>query len=123
MGLNGTLRPWSNARLEEKITPTVFLLPSLIKTVWEIHFTWSKGRKGASFEAGTALWAASFSAPCAGGNDAEREPLLAAFFARDGCDAHAQRIELNETASVGLIVCAAVFVKRGDVHVKQRVRC
>ena len=47
--------------------------------------------------------------------------VTAAFFARDGGDAHAQRIELDEAAGVGLVVGAAVFVEGGDVRVEQRI--
>src|SRR5471030_2637532 len=47
--------------------------------------------------------------------------LLAAFFARDGGDAHAQGVQLDEAASVGLVVGAAVFVEGGDVHAEQRI--
>src|SRR5471032_2969262 len=47
--------------------------------------------------------------------------LLAALQARVGCDAHAQRVQLDEAAGVGLVVGAAVFVEGGDGHVEQRV--
>jgi hypothetical protein len=46
--------------------------------------------------------------------------LLAALQARVGGDAHAQRIQLDEAAGVGLVVGAAVFVEGGDVHIKQK---
>ena len=35
-------------------------------------------------------------------------------------DAHAQRIELDEAASVGLIVGAAVFLEGRDIGIEQR---
>src|SRR3990167_8605287 len=42
-----------------------------------------------------------------------------AAFARS--DAHAQGVELDETASVGLVVSTAIFFKGGDIGVEQRI--
>lgn len=50
-----------------------------------------------------------------------RRKLLTAFCAGIRCDTHAQRIQLDKAAGVGLVVGAAVFVEGRDIHVEQRI--
>ena len=38
-----------------------------------------------------------------------------------GSNAHAQCIEFDKAACVGLIVCTTVFIKRRNIHVEQRI--
>lgn len=37
------------------------------------------------------------------------------------CNPHTQRIEFDKATGIRLIVGAAIFIKRRDVHVKQRI--
>ena len=37
------------------------------------------------------------------------------------CNPHTQRIEFDKATGIRLIVGAAIFIKRRDIHVKQRI--
>ncbi len=47
--------------------------------------------------------------------------LFAALDFRVRCNPHTQCIEFDEATGIRLIVGAAIFIKRRDVHVKQRI--
>ena len=48
-----------------------------------------------------------------------KNKLFATLDLRVRCNSHTQRIELDEATGISLIVGAAIFIKRRDVHVKQ----
>ena len=45
--------------------------------------------------------------------------LFATLDFRVRCNPHTQRIEFDEATCISLIVSAAIFIKRRDIHVKQ----
>ena len=45
--------------------------------------------------------------------------LFATLDLRIGRNPHTQCVELDEATGIGLIVSAAIFIKRRDIHVKQ----
>jgi hypothetical protein len=47
--------------------------------------------------------------------------LFATLDLRIRCNPHTQCVEFDEAASIRLIVGAAIFIKRCDIHVKQRI--